>query len=977
MDYSCWKKRNSVRTWKLRRFIGKIIFPTVACPGNTFRPAIDDDTQYLFFVSYGLHRCQYAMIGNKYFYILLWLSLALRGQVLMPPIQNYPIFEYQAASKNWGLSSDENGELFVANNKGLLHFNGEKWTLYKLPHNTTIRSVLHVKGRIYTGSYEEFGYWVKNAIGKLEYTSLTHLIRNHTFTNEEFWQIVPHNDNILFRSFSGIYEYRDDTIRVIDTPFVVSYLSVHNDEVFVAGGYEMLFRISGTDCIRLRNDELLDNKIVIDMDSIPAGLLIGTKLNGCYLLRDGVLQPFEASINEELKQHQLNQVLPLSDGRIAFGTIKNGMYLYDPSKDAYQVLNRESGLQNNTILSLLQYEDQLWLGLDNGIDRVQLNNPLTSYTDNSGVVGTVYDLAVHADTLYLGSNTGVYYFQGDQLNFVEGSQGHVWDLEVVDGDLFCGHNTGTFTIKEGRLSPVTYISGGYRMVPIPEEPSAMLQGTYTGMAKYKRNERGEWEAKVVGGISFPVKYLCFEDLQTMWVAHPYKGIYRVHLNKQRDSVYRIEEFGTEVIPDHYNIKLFKIKNQIVFLSDGIWYKYDPIPGKIDRFHEFQEYNNKELLYYDEEYFWFIDNEGTKEVIQTDLKSRHFMLDDRLLQKRLAPDSENIVQLNDSIYYFTLIDGFAKLNISSFRKQLGKMQLHTPELSVFRDEQRSYSVRDSVFDIPFSSSRDIRIEVSSARQISPRYFYTLSGAREQQEYRNQGNLQFQNLPFGKYSLEVFTVNLQNNKSSPVIINFNIAAPWYFSLWMIAIYVLMVCGCVFLIRLYNRRKLKKEHELLVIRLQNEQDEHLAQIERDKLAKEIRQKQNELARSTMDVARKNELLLELKNLLTLNKDWFPNQQRYRLFMRKLNNSFDDAEDWNRFEINFKELHEDFFDTLLSRYPGLSSKDLKLSAYLKMNLSSKEIAPLMGITIRGVEIHRYRLRKKLGLDAGQNISNFLITLR
>ena len=86
---------------------------------------------------------------------------------------------------------------------------------------------------------------------------------------------------------------------------------------------------------------------------------------------------------------------------------------------------------------------------------------------------------------------------------------------------------------------------------------------------------------------------------------------------------------------------------------------------------------------------------------------------------------------------------------------------------------------------------------------------------------------------------------------------------------------------------------------------------------------------------------------------------------------------QDWKHFEVSFKELHEDFFENLLSQYPKLTPKDLRLCAYLKMNHTTKEIAPLMGISIRGVEIHRYRLRKKLNIDNSQNLSNYLIKFK
>jgi FixJ family two-component response regulator len=84
----------------------------------------------------------------------------------------------------------------------------------------------------------------------------------------------------------------------------------------------------------------------------------------------------------------------------------------------------------------------------------------------------------------------------------------------------------------------------------------------------------------------------------------------------------------------------------------------------------------------------------------------------------------------------------------------------------------------------------------------------------------------------------------------------------------------------------------------------------------------------------------------------------------------------EWESFEKNIYQSHEEFVNRLTKRYPQLTSKDIKLSIYLKMNLSSKEIAPLMNISYRGVELHRYRLRKKLGLNPEENLSSFMINL-
>lgn len=116
----------------------------------------------------------------------------------------------EQAIKNWGISKGDNGKLYTANNNGLLEYDGLKWTLYQLPNKTTLRSVLVHDNLVYTGSYEDFGYWKKDKKGVLQYTSLTTSIRESITINDEIWQIVPYKETIVFRSFSSLYIYHND-----------------------------------------------------------------------------------------------------------------------------------------------------------------------------------------------------------------------------------------------------------------------------------------------------------------------------------------------------------------------------------------------------------------------------------------------------------------------------------------------------------------------------------------------------------------------------------------------------------------------------------------------------------------------------------------------------------------------------------------------------------------------------------------------
>lgn len=175
---------------------------------------------------------------SKTLFFLFYLFALLGSHQLVaqfsPYFQNYSLSEYNAGNQNWDISKGEDGKIYVANNNGLLVFDGLKWSLHELPNKTTIRSVLPVKDKIYTGSYEEFGYWKKNEKGSLVYTSLSHLINKKEFLNEEFWQIIHFKDAIIFRSFLNVYIYKDDKITQIKPSSTVLSIDLVDEVIYIS-----------------------------------------------------------------------------------------------------------------------------------------------------------------------------------------------------------------------------------------------------------------------------------------------------------------------------------------------------------------------------------------------------------------------------------------------------------------------------------------------------------------------------------------------------------------------------------------------------------------------------------------------------------------------------------------------------------------------------------------------------------------------
>ncbi len=897
----------------------------------------------------------------------------MEAQQLLPPVTNFSVNDYGAASQNWDVGSAEDGVVYAANNEGLLRYDGQRWQLYSLPNKTIIRSVLCVGKRIYTGSYEEFGFWEKDLYGSLSYTSLTHLLQPASFNNEEFWQIEPYKDGVAFRSFGQVYIYDNKTIRAIKPDFLITSLLNVKGKLIIGSNKGQVYTLTGSKLELLSSNTTPEGVPIAALTYFEDQLILGTKADGLFKMQDQEIVPWENSeLNDFLITHELNKISTITTSTIAFGTIQGGLLIFDSNKGRTLYYNRGNGLTNNTVLALHEINGNLWVGLDNGLDKIKLQGGISIYLEETGELGAVYDIAIKGNDLYLGTNTGIHLIRDNHREFVPGSQGQLWSFSALDDQLIANHNRGIFKIKGLDLHEISDLTGSYSTTALLGSDDFYISATYNGLRLLKRgSDNLEIIENPDSTLYVPLNKIVFQDETTLWASHPYKNFYKVQIDQKDKHITSYKTYGRDSVFSAFKTNVYRIKDQISFYNNGEWFVYNTIQDSILKFDALRSYSDFELVGQENEAFWFKNRKGSG-LIYTDFAGDSIYISEPLLEDNLIKGYENIERINDSIFYIALNDGYAALNLNAFRRNRKNEEIPKPQLEYFKNTADPIQINGASEEPSFKRADLLTLGFSAPTVSSSSFIYKLGDNTEKP--MENGFVDFQNLDPGHYDLKIWTLVNGSKSKDPLIISFSIRPPWYFSGFAKGLYLMLMVIIIISIYIVNKHKLNQHRRELEKRIEKEQERKVQIAERNNLLKEIDIKRKELANSTYQAAQRNKILIEVKKELAEVKDKFESKSKYNAIDQKISTMVEGKNDWKVFEANFKDVNQDFFQNLLKQYPNLSTKDLKLCAYLKMNLSTKEIAPLMAITVRGVEIHRYRLRKKLDIKTTKNLSKFLI---
>jgi ligand-binding sensor domain-containing protein/DNA-binding CsgD family transcriptional regulator len=926
-------------------------------------------------------------------FVLLFSLFSLAQQ--LPPIVKYTKDNYKAGIQNWMISQDNQRFMYFANNEGLLEFNGSKWTLYPSPNETIIRSVKYIQNKIYTGSFMEFGYWQRAVNGDLFYTSLSKTIKSKINDDEQFWGILPFDDWILFQSLERIYAYNTKTklFTIIEPKSTINKSFKTSNGIYFQTPNGLFEIDQGKSKLFLSNDIINQNKL-INIFETSDGLLLVTQKQGILKYKNGVLTKFQTNIDAEIQQSNIYSSQLLSDESIALGSISNGIFILSKEGKLIYHITQNSGLSNNTALSLFEDLDKnLWIGLDNGINCINLKSPINSYIDNTGILGAIYASATHNNKLYIGTNHGLFYkdlSSSSKFEFVQNTKGQVWSLFSYKNTLFCGHDSGTFIINGSSANQIFSGSGTWKFEPYLNGEHFILQGNYNGISVLEKRPNGWAFKNKIQGFNYSSKHFEILNNKDIFVSHEYKGVYKFSIDNLLTNSSKVIKFNNPI--KGKNACLVKYNNKIYYASkDGIFkfknktkqFVKDKLLSTI---FENDEYVTGKMIVDKSNKLWFFTKSYihyfSSGKLSTDLKKNSLPIPSSMTNS--MPGYENILQLNDVNYLIGSTDGYYILKNIDFKFSNYNVSIIRISNSGVNSKPLNISIKDEVHLEHDQNNIEFSYTVPEYdNYINAEYQYKLDGFNDKwSDWTFNSKVVFENLPAGDYTFYVRAKVANSLTDNIESYSFVISKPFYANTWAKLFYFILLIAIGYYVHKFytifhekRHQRIIAENNILLELKELENDQKIMKIKNEQLTQDVDKKSKELAVSTMNLIKKTELLNIIKADLKNSTDSSTNRS-IKAVISTINSNVKEESTWNIFKEAFDSADNNFLKKVKESHPSLTPNDLRLCAYLRLNLSSKEIAPLLNISVRSVEIKRYRLRKKIDLPHEKGLVEYILSI-
>lgn len=952
--------------------------------------------------------CKYLLNSNlKYFNVILiqvFVFTTAFGQfeeISTPQVYSFDKTKHPGGTQSWDIEHYRHAISFIANNDGILMYDQDGWSLRTTPQKTIIRSlwVDSLRNRLYIGAQGEFGYY-NLTDGLQSYHDLIPVLpESITEKLSDIWQIIPDNNHIILRTNRQIIRFGIDSesVDLIEPGGEITFLQKTNQG--------LLFHIKGKGIHRLTQNgyELfasipaINEDFIIDILLLPEKEhLLLTNSNGIYKYTNGQYQALSTNCDSHLQQNLIQSGFYWAEkDLICIGTYLSGLMLFDRQGKLVKWIHKEDGLRSNTISSIsVDHTQKLWLTTYRDICVIPLDQEPRSFSPDGKLEGAIYDIEQWNGQYFFATSTGLYrlpkssYYnplEHKPFIFIRGSEGECWGLDIINDELFVAHNKGAFQLNEKyELNPIFKEVGSWKFVALQD--SLIAVGTYNGIFILAQKE-GVWLTEnKIPGFELSARIMKKDQPYRLWITHPYKGIFKIIFNKGYTEAEIIEIDSSDGIQNLNNCYGHLLNDQFIVSNDSSIYSYNDRKGMFQSDpqlnHTFANERLIRIYKFGDKFFYltdkflgrlFINVVGTSTQLQRDTLAAH--------QNSFVGGFEQLY-IDSSHIYICSEEGVivqdlqqepypVHLQVRGLQTDKGPRTLFSLQKDSTESVEIDYGVKS--FEI-FYSAHGEGLPFSSIE-----YSSRLKGSGEDwTNWTTETRRSFQNLWSGMYTFQLRA--RYNGKILPVVASeiVRVESHYLLSNFALSIYVFLFFAGLFLaIFIPTQQQKKEKHQIL--KAKKKADSEVKNLKQENYQIQLDFKNKELASSTMHILQKNELINNVKDRISEIKSKVKDpaaRKELRNLETRLKNDQLAEQDWEDFAIHFTKVHHDFFKKIKTQHPKLTPKDLKLCSYLKLNLTTKEIAPLLGISIRGVEVARYRLRKKLRLDSEENLNEYMMNL-
>ena len=376
-------------------------------------------------------------------------------------IKNYSHEEYDHQPQNWCIVQDKRGIIYVANQGGLLEYDGVSWRRIDVPNRNVRSLAVDSDGTIYVGGKDEFGFLVPDSHGTLQYKSLVNHLEDHQKNFPNVWRTHATKEGVYFRTTKYLFRWNTrqkkmDVWQAKGDSYFLSSFS-WNGKLLIQQKYVGLMHIVNDSLEFIPGSEkLAADKIYFKAQYNIQKLLLVTRDIGFYIYdyNGNTITRFPTMVDGYLKEKGLYHGIQLSSGDFALATLRGGLVVIDSQGKLKKVFIKGSGMQNDSVRYVFEdFQGNLWLALEKGISKIEYATPISVYNeDRSNLPGLVLSVIRYGpgSDLYIGTTHGLYLLESPssvKFRRFPINCGSCWFLLSVDDSLLAAAASGVFQVE--------------------------------------------------------------------------------------------------------------------------------------------------------------------------------------------------------------------------------------------------------------------------------------------------------------------------------------------------------------------------------------------------------------------------------------------------------------------------------------------------------------------------------------------------